>query len=668
MTAAGAAAGFAEAQALHEAGRLAEAERLYLAILAADSRHAGARLNLGILRLQQGRHEEAVALTRKVVEEAPDCAEAHSNLGAALHLASRHAEAEAAFEAALAIDPDRAEAYYGLSLALHAQERFEEAAACGERALAIDPDYAEASCALGAACAALDEPDRAIPHYRRALEVDPDYAEAVCGLGEALAALKRYDEAAAIYRRAAALRPDHSVTLCACGHALQRAGRHSEALDQYRRAVALAPGDGDAQQGLGVVLEEMGRIDDAHRAFETAFAIDPHNLRYAFSLVSSKPIRKEDAVLAALQAAAERPDSLKENDRILLHFALGKALSDIGRHDESFRHLLGGNALKRRQIAYDERATLATLERLQQVFGGDWLRARPPAAVARPPAEAIFIVGMPRSGSTLIEQMLASHSEVFGGGERTDFAAAMAAAGIDPASPDFPQSAAGLDAARLAEIGSEYLARLDAAAKAAGRGDARRITDKLPANLCFVGLAHKALPGARFIFTLRDPVDTCLSCFSKLFAADQPFAYELGELGRYHRACERLAAHWRRVIPPGVILNVRYEEVVADFEGQARRILAHCGLDWDPACLSFYETERVVRTASLGEVRRPVYRSSVGRWRPEAAILSPLLDALAGGPPPGAAGTADCPRYQTRRCGSRSTNAGWAPPPLDRRG
>lgn len=634
MTAAAAAAGFAEVRALHEAGELADAERGYLAILDADSRHSAARLNLGILRLQQGRHEEAIALTRKVVEEVPDCAEAHSNLGAALHLASRDAEAEAAFEAALAIDPDRAEAYYGLSLTLHAQGRFEEAAACCERALAIDPDYAEASCALGAACVALDEPDRAIPHYRRALEIDAVYAEAVCGLGEALAALKRYDEAAAIYRRAAALRPDHPATLCACGHALQRAGRHREALDQYRRAAMLAPGDGDAQQGLGVVLEEMGRIGDAHTAFETAFAIDPHNLRYAFSLVSSKRIRVEDAVLAALQAAAERPDSLKDSDRILLHFALGKAFSDIGRNDESFRHLLDGNALKRRQIAYDERATLATLERLQQVFDRDWLDGRPQAADAHSPAAAIFVVGMPRSGSTLIEQMLASHSQVFGGGERTDFASAMTAAGIDPAAPDFPESAAGRNEARLAEIGAGYRARLDAAAKAAGHGAARCITDKLPANLCFVGLIHKALPGARFIFTLRDPVDTCLSCFSKLFAADQPFAYELGELGRYHRACERLAAHWRRVVPPGAILDVRYEAVVADFEGQARRILAHCGLDWDPACLSFYKTERVVRTASLGEVRRPVYRSSVGRWRPEAAVLRPLLDALAGGLPP----------------------------------
>jgi Sulfotransferase family len=240
----------------------------------------------------------------------------------------------------------------------------------------------------------------------------------------------------------------------------------------------------------------------------------------------------------------------------------------------------------------------------------------------------VFIVGMPRSGSTLVEQILASHSRVFGGGERSDLTAAMKSIGVDIAAPSFPESVAGLTGAQLARLGADYVDRLQAAARSLGIATAERITDKMPANSCFVGLIHLALPNARIIHTRRDPIDTCLSCFAKLFGAEQPFAYDLGELGRYHRACDALMEHWRRVLPPEVVLDVQYEELVANFEPQARRIVAHCGLDWDDACLSFHKTERVVRTASVTQVRQPIYRTSIGRWRPADDVLRPLLDAL----------------------------------------
>ncbi|MGH7030610.1 MAG: sulfotransferase family protein [Stellaceae bacterium] len=230
----------------------------------------------------------------------------------------------------------------------------------------------------------------------------------------------------------------------------------------------------------------------------------------------------------------------------------------------------------------------------------------------------VFIVGMPRSGTTLVEQMLASHPEVHGAGELGEIERAVAALGGPDGVP------ADIGGAELRRLGASYLAKVTALAPGA-----TRITDKMPANFRYAGLIHLALPNARIIHLSRDPVDTCLSCFSILFGGDQPFTYDLGELGRYYRAYQRLMAHWRAVLPAGVMLEVRYEALVGDFEQEARRIVAHCGLRWNAACLDFHNTRRPVHTASSVQVRRPLYRSSVGRWRPAEEVLRPLLDALA---------------------------------------
>ena len=231
---------------------------------------------------------------------------------------------------------------------------------------------------------------------------------------------------------------------------------------------------------------------------------------------------------------------------------------------------------------------------------------------------------MPRSGTTLIEQILASHPQVFGGGELWHFRKAVE--GIRTAlggSPTFPELVSGMTGDDFRSLGVRYLAEIKPLARSAAH-----ITDKMPANFMFAGLIHLALPNAPIIHTIRDPVDTCLSCFSKLFAGEQNHTYDLAELGRYYRHYQALMEHWHHVLPPGRILEVRYEDVVADLEGQARRIIAHCGLDWDPRCLAFHRTDRPVRTASATQVRQPIYNSAVGRWRVHEPFLGPLLAEL----------------------------------------
>jgi hypothetical protein len=236
-----------------------------------------------------------------------------------------------------------------------------------------------------------------------------------------------------------------------------------------------------------------------------------------------------------------------------------------------------------------------------------------------PSTVPVFIIGMPRSGTTLVEQILASHPKVHGAGELNDLEAAMTSlrSSVGPRP--------GLGGEELRRIGARYLKRVRAIAPAA-----ERITDKMPANFRYAGLIHLALPKARIVHTRRDPIDTCISCFSILFAHNQPFAYDLAELGRFYRAYAALMKHWREVLPVEEMLEVQYEELVDNFELWARRILAHCGLEWNNACLEFYKTKRPVWTASAVQVRQPIYRSSVGRWRPDQGMLQPLIEALEG--------------------------------------
>jgi hypothetical protein len=315
----------------------------------------------------------------------------------------------------------------------------------------------------------------------------------------------------------------------------------------------------------------------------------------------------------------------------ILEFALGKAWMDAGDAERAFSHLSKGNRLKRATLDYDGRAEiegLATIpsgvRALTEVSVGPGFSSDLP----------VFVVGMPRSGTTLVEQILASHPDVHGAGELAVFpqvmAAALEAAGLSP--PNGETGRIRLDPhARFdpARLGRAYVDRV--APMAAGKP---RLVDKLPGNFANAGLISLALPAARIIHCLRDPVDTCLSCYTHRFVGEQPFTYDLVELGQYYRAYSALMDHWRATLPPERFHEVRYEDVVADLEGQARRMVAFCGLDWDPACLRFYETSRSVRTASLNQVRRPLYRSSQGRWRAYEAQLRPLIEALQDRTPP----------------------------------
>ena len=333
-------------------------------------------------------------------------------------------------------------------------------------------------------------------------------------------------------------------------------------------------------------------------------------------------MRADDPHIAAMEALANSSHPLPPCDRARLHFALGKALEDSGHRERSFHHLIQANAMQRKLAPYDEVATLSGLRSIETALDADFLRRQ--AGAGDPSSAPVFIVGMPRSGTSLVEQILASHDQVFGAGELDDFERETATLRPSPPRESLGADLAALvESGRARELGAGYLARLAALAPGA-----IKITDKMPSNFRFVGLIHLALPNARVIAVRRNPVDTCLSCFSNLFAGNLSWAYDLAELGRYYLAYESLMAHWRAVLPQRVMIEVRYEDLVVDVEGQSRRLLAHCGLEWDPRCLDFHATPRSVRTASLAQVRQPVHRESIERWRAHEGRLGPLLREL----------------------------------------
>lgn len=581
-----------EAALLHRQGNLARAAACCAQAVAADPRNFDALHFLGVLRAQQGQLAEAATLLQRAINREPRSAPAHNNLGMTLNLWGHHADAVAPLERAIALDPNNPLAHNNLGNSLRALGRPAEAAACFERAAGLKPDYVEAHSNLGGVLHELGRDEEAVERLEKALALKPDFVEARLNLGIALHALDRREAAAAC----------------------------------FGRVLASAPRNVSAHRHLGGLDLEAGRIAEARRSYERALEIEPENAGVLYDIMQCGAVAPDDPHLATLQALSMRAAALPEEDRIRIHFALGKACADLGDNEAGFGQLRAGNALKRRRMAYDEIAELGLFARIRNVFSAELLRSR--AQLGNPSDRPIFILGMMRSGSTLVEQMLASHPAVFAAGERPDFNEAYKTVRRTLASPEaYPETVPLMSAAQLRALGEGYLARIGAVA---GGAAADRITDKMPGNFSAVGLIHLALPKARIIHTVRDPIDTCLSCFSILFNENQPFAYDLGELGRYYRAYARLMEHWRAALPVGAMLDVRYEELVGDFERQARRILDYCGLEWNDACLNFYDTDRPVRTASQVQVRRPLYQSSIGRWRPGDETLRPLLDGLAG--------------------------------------
>ena len=613
------------ADTMRALGQARESVALYQRALQIDPRAVEAQNNLGNAFLELGQPADAVGCYRLALEIRADDAVAHCNLGTALRQLGRLPEALSSTQQAIALDPGLSVAHHNLGLVFEGLGQREQAVAGYRQALALKPDYVEALNNLGRVLPEVGELLEAVSLCHKAIELDPQRAESHCYLANVLFELRRFDAAAASYRRALALQPRDALAHASLGAALRMQGDAAAAEASCRAALAIDPNSVAALSLLGELRADRGQFSEAEASFQRAIAIDPS---FCFAFYSLATIRKmtvdDTAWLKGTEALLAKP--LPLGHEISLRYALGKYFDDVKQYDEAFSHYRRANELtKRYGVNYDRAGMVERVDRA--IDGFDAAAIRRHQSHGHTSERPVFIVGMLRSGTSLTEQILASHPAVFGAGELPFWQSAYAA-----------YEAAGLEGrdvgALIPGMARDYLDQLTALSD-----DALRVIDKMPLNFMSVGLICAAFPKARIIHVRRHPIDTCLSIYFQYLSHLHPYANDLGNLAHYYGEYVRVTNHWRAVLPATMLLEITYEALIEDQELWTRRMLDFLGLPWDPHCLDFHETDRTVITLSKWQVRQKIHASSVGRWRSYEKYVAPLrhlveLVPSGGGPQP----------------------------------
>lgn len=551
-----------------------------------------------------------------------------------LRQAGRLQESETACRRALAADPCSGPAYQCLSLIAHRVGKPERAAELMAKAVECAPRVASYRRNLCEMYRRLGRRDEAIEQGRESTRLAPDDAVAFYNLGVALDDMGALVEAREAFARAVEIDPRHNLAWNNLGSTMNRLGDEEGALDAYLKATRIDPRHAEAQNNVAAIYIDRGKLDEARRRLRLAIDAKPDFLEAHQNLSTLTQYTQDDPHLAYLEEQLVARNELAPEQRMRMLFAVAKAREDVGQYPLALIAYKEANRLKRATLDYDEDRARRLCDALTLAFSADSFPARRTGEDVDP--TPVFIVGMPRSGTTLIEQVLCSHPRVHGAGELKDFHAVLQSHPAVGPMPEAADWAPRLSEAEYGEIGRAYLERL--------RGyhpTAARITDKMPGNFHYLGFILRALPGAKIIHSMRDPMDSCLSNFTRLFNDSMDFTYDLSEVGRYYNRYIEMMKHWDRVLPKGVMLHMPYESMVDDLEHNARRVIAHLGLEWDDACLAFYKNRRPVRTASVAQVRKPIYKSSVARWRGYGDRLHALRDIVGDSYPHGLIGAED---------------------------
>lgn len=536
------------------------------------------------------------------------------------HQAGRRQEAEALYRQVLGQQPNHAAALHFLGLLLHQTGRSEEGLDLIEQSVTLQPENADFLNNMGTVMRDLGRVAAAIDFFRGAVDIRPDQLAARDNLGSSLTQLGQFDAAEEIYRGTIGRNPFHVRARIGLAETLQEAGRLDEAIKLFREALSIRPKDAELLYGLGVAMMEKGKLDEAADLARQALAIAPNMAKAWLLLTQVKRQTERDKELAGMEAEhAKAPKGSLA--RMQLSFGLGKVNDDLKDYGRAFDYFAEGNAIRRKAIAYDPARTRGEFEAMKAAFDTAFFEKHRPSDISDD--TPIFVVGMPRSGTTLVEQIIASHPQVLGAGELNILKTAVGKQFPMSMPGGFPGGIADMPDKAFAEAGQAYLDMLHA--RYPGY---RHVTDKMPGNFLLVGFLHMMLPKAKIVHCARDAAATCLSIFKVHFRGDSHrYGYDLGELADFHNLYTDIMAHWHKVLP-GVVHDVRYEDFVADQEGQTRALMAHLGLPWDDKVLSFHETDRPVRTASAAQVRQPMYQGSVDLWKRYGDRLKPLLDKL----------------------------------------
>lgn len=670
-------------------GELQQAEILLRNILEKNPAHAEAYHLYGIVAYQAGQLLMALEFIKKAINLNDRIGLYHSNYGEMCRIAKRYDEAIAHGEKAVELDPTAASTHSNLGVAYFDIKEFDKAQACQMRALSINPDFAQALNNMGSIARERKMPIEAMGYYERAFNASGRrYVEPFCNLGTLLIEEDRVEDAFPILAQVLAVQPNHPEALCSMGGAYLAKEDPRKAYSYFDKALAVDPNHATAWGGIarsfydinepenaityidkaieldpkkdefylvraqvkqelgqidqaisdfdqvnrikpeatkGVVAKarmfmELGDIDKTRDALNQALAIDPRDVTALAQLILTYKVKSPDENMLKLIDVYNAGELYKISDKIGLHFALGKCYEDIGDYDNSMDHYLKGNQLKRQTLDFDAQADEQNITNLVASFTKDKIKKLQSSGLQT--SVPIFIVGMPRSGTTLVEQIISTHADMFGAGELHFLPAAITTC-CEKRNLSVIEMMGSITSEMVHEVGEVYFNKvrmLDS--------KANHIIDKMPSNYLFLGLIHLAFPNAKIIHLQRNPIDVCLSGFFRLFHRGQFHSYDLVDSGKHYRSYALAMQHWRDVLPAGSFFDIQYEDLINDTETYARKLIDYCGLEWDDACLSFYDTKRTVKTASIMQVRQPIYKTSVEKWRRYEKYLDPLRQAL----------------------------------------
>jgi len=570
--------------------------------------------NLGIAQRELEKINDAVKSYKKALAIKPNYAEAHNNLGNALHELGEIEEAIEHYQKALVIYPDYAEVHNNLGNILNELDQTDEAIKSYEKTLSIAPNYIDAHNNLGNILKELGQTHEAIKSYEKALAIEPEYAEGHNNLGNALKDLGEFSEAVIFYKQALTINPHYDDAHYNLGVSHHELGQTDEALKCYQNALDINPNYADAHNNLGNILKELGQTDAAFNSYVQGLAAQPNNTQIHRNLGMMKKYTEGDTQFIHMQSLLSTTD-LSQSDRVHLCFALAKAYEDLEMKDELFKTLNEGNDLRKKELNYSIEKDLNKHSTYCKLFKSS--NKKPPSYESSA-ISSIFIVGMPRSGTTLVEQIISNHHKVHGAGELSTLNNLVA-----PIINDCLIHNNTLSDKNFSSIRQEYLNSLLSL-----NVNESIITDKMPINFENIGFILKAFPDAKIIHLKRDAMAICWSIYQRYFPAEGlGFPYNMEDLAKFYNSYNQMMAFWHELFP-NQIYDINYENLTTNQEEETRKLLQYCELEWDENCLSFHTNKRAVKTTSSMQVRQKMYQGSSEAWRKYEEQLKPLIKTL----------------------------------------
>ncbi len=608
----------------HKAGRLRKAEQIYTNILKVHPDLADCLHLKGFVAHQLGKNETAIEFITKAIQQNPGDSSYHYNLSLPFLALNKLDEAISCLQRTIQLNPELIQAHVNLGNIFQELGRFDEAISHYNKAQQLSPDDPFVHLNMGNVLQSQGKFGEAISSYEKALSLHPAFAEAYYNMGNACKAQGKIEHAVSCYKSAVRLNPGDPNAFHNMGNSFQDLNKLNDAKACYQKAIQIRPDGIEAYYHLGDVFYNQGDFQEALFWHRKALELRPDCAEAFYSMVRGMKITKHDTKEIFEIADRLKECELSEDGRICMNFALGKVYDDLGMFEEAFQHYQKANELERSKHTYHSEESSDSITKIIQTFDAVFFKHS--NSWGNDSQAPIFIVGMPRSGTSLVEQIIASHPKVFGAGELDFFFKLERTLASEGRPVTYPEYMQWFDREVAFSVANAYLDSIGNLS--ASNGKDLYVTDKMPHNFLYLGLIYSLFPNARFIHCQRHPLDNCLSIYFQKFTQEHPYSYDLKELGLSYLDYRRLMAYWDEVLP-AKILHVRYEDLVRGQEESSRQLIAYCGLEWDSQCLEFHKNTRPVFTSSNWQVRQPIYKSSMNRWENYDRFLQPLRVLLA---------------------------------------